>query len=539
MVGTLERGQFALDRRDLAGDARDALALLARGVLELVALGGEIGERGGQIGENLLGGAEFTIGQRYFGIDAATAASAFARFLADAVFLGGQTCQRRFGVGGELALALAVGGELHQPQIEFGDAVLGARFLAVEVGQRDIEPVQSGAGARLGLAQFGQRGGSQRLALGGFRLRAGAGRDLAHANILGVLGLGHLAARGGPAQMVERRLRLAHLRGHGAIADRLARLFLQPVDLGGELADHILDPQQIGFRRLQPQFRLVPACMQAGDPGGFLQHAAALFGLGLDDLADAALMHQRRRARAGGGVGEQDLHVAGAHFAPVDAIGGTGLALDAAGDVDGVGIVERGRRRAFGIVDRYPDLGIVARRAIIGAGENHLVHRGSAHGLVRGLAHHPAQRFDQVGFAATVRPDHAGEPRLDQEIGRLDERLEPDQAQPRKFHNSGLEVFCLRMILSENRFPLFGIMRRAGARGRAWCCIWQNRNPVRGIAPKAGWLVLHRPENESPRPLEQQGSGGEAWFSRPFGLARLRNGAAAGSAPRRKTLIRP
>src|SRR5450759_1775964 len=84
-----------------------------------------------------------------------------------------------------------------------------------------------------------------------------------------------------------------------------------------------------------------------------------------------------------------------------------------------------------------------------------------------------------------------------------------------------------------------GIMRRAGARGRAWCCIWQNRNPVQGIAPKAGWLVLHRPENESPRPLEQQGSGGEAWFSRPFGLARLRNGAAAGSAPRRKTLIRP
>src|SRR5665811_366486 len=37
------------------------------------------------------------------------------------------------------------------------------------------------------------------------------------------------AASGGPAQMVERRLRLAHLRGHGAIADRLARLFLQPV----------------------------------------------------------------------------------------------------------------------------------------------------------------------------------------------------------------------------------------------------------------------------------------------------------------------
>ena len=152
--------------------------------------------------------------------------------------------------------------------------------------------------------------------------------------------------------MVERRLRLAHLRGHGAIADRLARLLLQPVDLGGELADHVLEPQQIGFRRLQPQFRLVPARMQAGDAGGFLQHAAALLGLGLDDLADAALMHQRRRARAGRGVGEQDLHVAGAHLAAVDAVGGAGLALDAARDVDRVLVVERGRRRALGIVDR-------------------------------------------------------------------------------------------------------------------------------------------------------------------------------------------
>src|ERR1039457_1441201 len=116
MVGALERGQFALDRRDLAGNARDALALLARGVLELVALGGEIGERGGQIGENLLGGAEFAVGLRNFGIDAAAAAGAFARFLADAVFLGSKTGERCFGVGGQLLLALAVGGELHQPQ---------------------------------------------------------------------------------------------------------------------------------------------------------------------------------------------------------------------------------------------------------------------------------------------------------------------------------------------------------------------------------------------------------------------------------------
>ena len=76
----------------------------------------------------------------------------------------------------------------------------------------------------------------------------------------------------------------------------------------------------------------MPARMQAGDAGGIFQHAAALLGLGLDDFADAALVHQRRRARAGGGVREQDLHVARAHLAAVDAIGRARFALDAAGD---------------------------------------------------------------------------------------------------------------------------------------------------------------------------------------------------------------
>ena len=190
----------------------------------------------------------------------------------------------------------------------------------------------------------------------------------------------------------------------------------------------------------------MPAGMQAGDAGGFFQHAAALFGLGLDDLADAALMHQRGRARAGGGVGEQDLHVAGAHLAAVDAVVRAGLALDAARDLDDVLVVEGGRRRASRVVDGDRDFGIVARRARIGAGEDHLVHRRGAHGFVRGLAHHPAQRFDQVRLAAAVRTDHAGKPRLDQKIGRLDERLEADQAQPRKFHASGLIDFCWRIL---------------------------------------------------------------------------------------------
>ena len=70
--------------------------------------------------------------------------------------------------------------------------------------------------------------------------------------------------------------------------------------------------------------------MQSGDTGRVFEHAAALFGFGLNDLADLALVNQGRRPRAGGGVGEQDLYVAGTHIAAVDAIDRARLALDAA-----------------------------------------------------------------------------------------------------------------------------------------------------------------------------------------------------------------
>ena len=75
-------------------------------------------------------------------------------------------------------------------------------------------------------------------------------------------------------------------------------------------------------------------------------------GLARDDLADLALAHQRGRARAGRSVGEQELHVAGAHLAAVDAIGRARVALDAARDLDRLGVVEGGGRAAVGIVER-------------------------------------------------------------------------------------------------------------------------------------------------------------------------------------------
>ena len=97
-------------------------------------------------------------------------------------------------------------------------------------------------------------------------------------------------------------------------------------------------------------------------------------------------------------------------------------------------VVHGGRRRAIGIVDRHHHFGVVARRTVAGTGKDHRVHVGGAQRFVRGLAHRPAQRLDQIRFAAAVRPDHAGQAGFDHEVGGFNERLETVEAKAREFH---------------------------------------------------------------------------------------------------------
>ncbi len=112
--------------------------------------------------------------------------------------------------------------------------------------------------------------------------------------------------------------------------------------------------------------------------------------------------------RAARHVGEEQLHVAGAHLASVDAIARALAAIDAAHDLDLVVLVVVAGCIASHVVELQPDLGDVARRARRRAAEDDVVHLVAAHALGGVLAHHPAQRFDQVGFAAAIGPDDAG-----------------------------------------------------------------------------------------------------------------------------------
>ena len=136
-----------------------------------------------------LGGGQRRLGLRHAFIDAAALLDARLDLLFQFGVFGVEPQQGHLGVGGLLLLARDVGGELRQPAVELGDALLGALFLAVERLARVGEPLQPGRGARLSLAQRRQFRGADRLDAGGFGLLAGALGKFADVEVVGVAGL--------------------------------------------------------------------------------------------------------------------------------------------------------------------------------------------------------------------------------------------------------------------------------------------------------------------------------------------------------------
>ena len=296
----------------------------------------------------------------------------------------------------------------------------------------------------------------------------------------------------------KRRLGLAHLRRHGAVADRLARLLLERVHLRGELADHVFQPQQILLGRAQPQLRLVAARMQAGNAGGLFEHAAALLGLGLDDLADAALVHQRRRARAGRGVGEQDLHVAGAHLAAVDAVG-RACSRSMRRDTSSVSwSLNCGRRLALGIVDG------IATSALLRAGRVLVPEKITSSMSAARIAlcelspitqRSASTRFDLPQPFGPTTPVSPGSIR--KSVGSTKD-LKPSR-------RSRVSFILHASSTKRDERPL-----------ARWVLQWTVEQSGQGLGPGPWFVCRMGRENESSRALEQQSCEQLGWFSRPF-----------------------
>jgi hypothetical protein len=213
-------------------------------------------------------------------------------------------------------------------------------------------------------------------------------------------------------------------------------LLLESIELRGHRHDDIVDAQQVVLGGVELQLGLMAALVEAGGASGLIEQLAAVARLRGDQRTNPSLANDAARMRAGGGVGEQELHVARPRLAAIDPIGRARAAIDPPHDLDRIAVVKGDRRVARRIVDRQRHLGDVAGRAVRRAGENHVVHLAAAQPPRRRLTHYPAERLDQVRLTAAVGTDDSGQPGFDRQLGRVDKRLEPGETEPLYLHAS-------------------------------------------------------------------------------------------------------
>ena len=302
-----------------------------------------------------------------------------------------------------------------------------ARHLVADRAPALAEPRQLGRQGRFALAQ------AIELRRGVIARGAGLAQALrAHGNRRAALPQdrlrgGQLVAREAPAADEQRRLDLAMCRAQLPIALGSARLLAQVAMLLAKRDQQVLDPEQIvsaawslssaSWRRAcRPP---IPAASSSSRrrSGGLASTSAPI----CPWLTIAALRGPDRHPRTAPG-----------RRAPA-----------APGRSPGTPSPCRGRSAWTAGAHRPPepghhecratqmelDLGEIERRPRRGAGEDRVAHLAAAQPARRGLAHHPAQRVDAIRLAAAVGPDDAGQARLDQQVGRVPERLEATEAQ--------------------------------------------------------------------------------------------------------------
>ena len=341
-------------------------------------------------------------------------------FLVEAAHGAGRVGQLR-----PFPLQVAVG--LFQPLAEFLAPRRQAPGFLDQPVALDQMALQFRRCRRFVFAQAGQRRAAFGRPLRQRRRRTGQGLDLPVD--LGALaaGIGQRGIGLGPAQMQQDGLGAPDMPADVAIAGRLANLAFEPLHLFGQLGEQVFQPVEVGLRTLEAQFGLVAPGVQARDARGLFQHQAPLGRLGRDHGRDPALAHHGGGARAGLQVGKQQLDVAGARLIAVDPVAGPLVALDPAGDVDLLEAVDGSRRVAGAVGQVDGDLGDIARRAVGRAVEDDVVHTAAAQLPGGTLAHAPAERLEDVGLAAAVGSDDAGQAGRKLQFRRIDEGFETRQ----------------------------------------------------------------------------------------------------------------
>ena len=180
------------------------------------------------------------------------------------------------------------------------------------------------------------------------------------------------------------------------------------------------------------QLGAVPAALEAAETGRLLDQLAPLGRLRVEHRLDAALRDHRAQAAAEADVGEQLDEVDAAHRRLVDEVLALAAAVQPARDRDLA--VRQVGPGAVGVVEQQVDLAEVDRVAAGRAGEEHVVGLLGAQLARAHRAGRPEDRVGDVRLARAVRADDDRDARLEVDLDRVDERLEPAQLDRLQVH---------------------------------------------------------------------------------------------------------
>jgi len=242
-----------------------------------------------------------------------------------------------------------------------------------------------------------------------------------------LLAAADLLVQGLPAQGQQLGLELTLLGLVFLVLLRRLSLTVQAFELALQLLAQVGQARQVLLGAADTVLGLATALLVLGDAGGFLDEIAQLLGLGLDQLADHALLDDRVAARPQTGAEEDIGDIAATALGAVEEIGVLPVTGDPAADGNlGEGGVFA-HQRVVAVVEDQLDGGLGHRLARVGAVEDDVGHRLAAQVLRRTFAHHPAHGVDDVGLAATVGPDHRRHVAGKAHRRRIDEGLEAGQ----------------------------------------------------------------------------------------------------------------
>ena len=138
----------------------------------------------------------------------------------------------------------------------------------------------------------------------------------------------------------------------------------------------------------------------------FFQKQAQLFRLAFNDAADRALTNDGVGAWAQARTQKYILHIAATHYLLIDVVAAGAIAREHAFDRDFRKLVPLTTSAMFIIFKYQLDAGAAGGLARGGAVKNHILHRLATQLRRARLTQNPTHRIHDVGFAATVRPNH-------------------------------------------------------------------------------------------------------------------------------------